>query len=117
MAQDRTLTEMKNASQPEKGIFRRMWNEGGNDLIVWYDRTDGKEIGYQLCLGDTAYTYNDGRLTVNRIDSCEKDNLAPILAESLNADTTPAIDYIKDHGSLLEIGLRDYIISGLQSRS
>lgn len=102
------LTELEKVAQREEGLRRRVFTCGNDDLILWSDLS-GKLVGFQLSVSDVCATFSDGRLSVHTVDSCEKDNLAPVLRGSPDFDPEAMLAWLNDHGSLVDEEVKDYI--------
>jgi len=109
---DHPLIELKNITQTEAGIFRRIFIDDDNDLTVWYD-LERRLIGFQLSIYDIAITYDKNKLKIQKIDFCEKDNLAPILKETTVIDFAKVIDYLERNNQNIDQPLMDYIFKAL----
>ncbi len=110
------LNELKNVNQRESGLFKRVFRDGENDLVLWYTE-GGPLVGFQLTIGDIAVTYVEGRLTINAIDFCEKDNLAPVLRDSVKVPQERILRYIEENGALLEPEVKAYLVAVIQTGS
>jgi hypothetical protein len=112
MENEGPLVEMTNIKQTEKGIFRRFFIDGDNDLTVWYD-DDKRLVGFQLSIFDIAITYDRGKKRINRIDSCEKDNFAPLITEEADIDIAEVVEYLRRNDQNIEKELAEYIFKAL----
>jgi len=109
------LTELTHVKQTEPGIFRRAFVDGDNDLTVWYS-LDKRLVGFQLSIYDIAMTYTDGKLRVQKVDYCEKDNLAPVLRERIQVDVDKVVEYLKANDDNLDRELMEYMLGALEGR-
>lgn len=109
------LKELEYVTQREEGVRRRMFVDGYNDLVVWFDLEDHL-IGFELTLNDIAVTYAGGRLAVHNVDRVEKDNFAPILKGSPDIDFRVVDAYIENHCALVDKDIVAYIKSVLEEK-
>jgi len=115
MQNDNQLREVDYVTQREAGVRRRMFVDGYNDLVVWYD-LENSIIGFELTLNDIAVTYAEGRLSIHNVDRVEKDNFAPILKGAPDIDFTIVTGYIDSSTDLVDPDVVAYMRAVLTDR-
>ena len=112
------LEEVKNASQNEEHLARRIFVDEYFVLFVWYYKPEMTIKGFQLCYdignNEHAVTWQDhAGFTHNRIDSGRWKNQTPLLV----ADGIIPIDMItarfKMANTALDAELNEFILSKL----
>lgn len=102
------LIEFKEVPQDEKGIIKRKFFNKKNDLTVWYD-LDNTVVGFQLTIDEIVITHISGHLSLNTLDSSEKDNYTPILVGSPKINLRKVIEYIEINGTAIDKEIIDHI--------
>jgi|SRR6478735_5150001 len=116
------LQEFQGVRQEPGAFTRRRWfQDGGMDLIVWYDAA-GAAVGFQLCYevpgqSERALTWRAQKgFSHARVDGA-KNRLAPILVQDgevpwewLQAEFTAGADQ-------LEPAVRDLVLGNLATRT
>ncbi len=116
------LTEIPRVKQESGGGYRRWFEGGGIELIVWYDART-LPVGFQLCYaGDDqeehALTWRPDRgFDHARVDAGESrpdKNQTPILIKNGPVPWNQIRDQFLKCSATLEPALRDYVLTALK---
>ena len=116
------LTEFKDVRQEPRAGHRRWFEEGGLELIVWYDQS-GKFTGFQLCYvavdgRERALTWEEGHgFTHTRVESGDtrpEKNLSPILVPDGAVPWTRVRQQFAVSSAGLEPAIRKYVTTVLE---